>query len=81
MIATLAEVTAGPVLPRLRDTMLAHPEGRQILKDRPRINTSTVDLEKLAQYPEGTLGKAYTSWLTRCNVSPDTRLQVRFHDL
>ncbi|KAJ7814443.1 ubiquinone biosynthesis protein COQ4, mitochondrial [Mycena olivaceomarginata] len=62
MVAALGETTAGPSLPRLRDIMLESAEGRQILKDRPRINSSTVDMAKLAELPEGTLGRAYITW-------------------
>ncbi|KAF4597655.1 Ubiquinone biosynthesis protein [Pleurotus pulmonarius] len=64
MVAALAETTAGPSLPRLRDLMLESEEGRRILKERPRVNTSTVDMDKLAKYPEGTFGRAY------CRVFP-----------
>ncbi|KAF8176133.1 ubiquinone biosynthesis protein COQ4, mitochondrial [Mycena galopus ATCC 62051] len=80
MVAALGETTAGPSLPRLRDIMLASEEGRQILKDRPRINSRTVDLAKLAQLPEGTLGRAYITWLERCGVTPDTREPVHYID-
>ncbi|KAF7374363.1 Ubiquinone biosynthesis protein COQ4, mitochondrial [Mycena sanguinolenta] len=80
MVAALGETTAGPSLPRLRDIMLDSPEGRQILKDRPRINSSTVDMSKLAQLPEGTLGRAYITWLERCGVTPDTREPVHYID-
>ncbi|CAL1717302.1 unnamed protein product [Somion occarium] len=70
----------GLVLPRLRDIMLASTEGRQILKERPRISTRTVDLEKLALLPEGTVGHAYISWLERTGVTPDTREPVHYID-
>nr|GAT47407.1 ubiquinone biosynthesis protein [Mycena chlorophos] len=80
MVAALGETTAGPALPRLRDIMLASPEGRQILKDRPRINSSTVDLDKLAKMPEGTFGREYTTWLERTGVTPDTREPVHYID-
>ncbi|KAJ7081847.1 putative COQ4 protein, responsible for restoring ubiquinone biosynthesis [Mycena belliarum] len=80
MVAALGETTAGPALPRLRDIMLSSTEGRQILKDRPRINSMTVDMAKLAQYPEGTLGRAYITWLERCGVTPDTREPVHYID-
>lgn len=43
-------------------------EGLRILKDRPRITSQYVDLEKLKNYPEGTLGKAYSTFLI-VNVS------------
>ena len=77
MVAAFGEVSAGPTVAWLRDQMLASPEGRRILKQRPRINTSTVDMSKLAQLPEGTLGRAYVTWLERCGVTPDTREPVR----
>lgn len=77
MVAAVADLTAGPALPRLRDHMLASPEGRRILKERPRINTQTVDMSKLAQLPEDTFGYAYVTWLERCGVTPDTREPVR----
>ncbi|KAJ6544993.1 ubiquinone biosynthesis protein COQ4, mitochondrial [Mycena vulgaris] len=80
MVAALGETTAGPSLPRLRDIMLESPEGRQILKDRPRINSTTVDMARLAQCPEGTLGRAYVTWLERCGVTPDTREPVHYID-
>lgn len=76
MVAALGETTAGPALPRLRDIMLDSPEGRKILRERPRINSSTVDMNQLAQYPEGTFGRAYVTWLERCGVTPDTRSPV-----
>lgn len=43
-------------------------EGSEILKSQPRINSNTIDLEKLKHYPEGTLGKAYSNFL-EINVS------------
>lgn len=76
MVAAVGDLTSGPVLPALRDQMLASPEGRRILKERPRINTTTVDMNKLAMLPEGTLGRTYITWLERCNVTPDTREPV-----
>jgi ubiquinone biosynthesis protein COQ4 len=77
MIAALGETTAGSSLPSLRDLMLQSPEGRSILKDRPRVNSSTIDMNRLAQYPDGSFGRAYLMWLDRCGVTPDTREPVR----
>lgn len=77
MVAAFGELTAVPVLPRLRDKMLASEEGRAILKERPRINTKTVDMDALSNLPEGTFGRAYIAWLERCGVTPDTRAPVR----
>ncbi|KAG6844404.1 Ubiquinone biosynthesis protein [Tephrocybe sp. NHM501043] len=80
MIAALGETTAGPSLPRLRDVMLESAEGRKILKERPRVNSTTIDMDELAQYPEGTFGRAYVTWLERCGVTPDTREPVHYID-
>src|SRR6266581_2814384 len=77
MVAALGETTAGPVLPHLLDNMLASAEGRRILRERPRINTSTIDMAALARLPENTFGRAYVTWLERCGVTPDTREPVR----
>ncbi|KAG6879830.1 Ubiquinone biosynthesis protein [Termitomyces sp. T32_za158] len=80
MIAALGETTAGSSLPRLRDALLYSSEGRRILRDRPRVNSTTVDMDQLAQYPEGTFGRAYITWLERCGVTPDTREPVHYID-
>ncbi|KAL7274334.1 Ubiquinone biosynthesis protein [Rhizina undulata] len=81
LIAALGEATATPYfIYRLRDSMLADPTGRRILRDRPRITSKTLDMEKLRMLPEGTVGREYAGWLDREGVSPDTRSQVRYID-
>ena len=79
LIAALGETTAGPALPRLRDVMLSDQEGRRILRDRPRINSSTVDMAWLATLPDNTFGHTYIRWLERCGVTPDTREPVSIY--
>lgn len=76
MVATLGETTAGSSLPRWRDAMLADPDGRRILRDRPRVNTTTVDMAYLASLPDHTFGATYFRWLERCGVTPDSRNAV-----
>jgi len=80
MIAVLGETSAGPFLPKLRDLMLESPSGRQILRDRPRITSSVVELTALESLSPGTFGRAYVDWLNWCKVSPDTRDPVRYVD-
>ncbi|OCH89677.1 coenzyme Q biosynthesis Coq4 [Obba rivulosa] len=80
MVAALGDITSGPVLPKLRDNMLESAEGRRILKERPRINSQTINMQKLALLPEGTFGRAYITWLERCGVTPDTREPVHYVD-
>lgn len=81
MIAALGEATATPYfIYRLRDSMLASPTGRRILRDRPRISSKTLSVEYLRSLPENTVGRAYVDWLDREGVSPDTRDNVRYID-
>lgn len=81
MIAACGEATAQPFfIRRLRDRMLSDPIGRRILRDRPRITSQTMSLEKLRQLPHNTVGRTYAEWLDREGVTPDTRDQVRYID-
>lgn len=81
LVATFGEMTMQPFFAdRLRKQMLMDPVGRKILRERPRITSTTLDIPKLRQYPANSLGKVYTEWLDAENVSPDTRLNVRFID-
>ena len=74
MIAALGEATATPFfINRLRDIMLSDSTGRRILRDRPRITSTTLNVEKLRKLPENTLGREYARWLEIEGVSPDTR--------
>lgn len=77
MVAALGETTAGPSLARWRDAMLADPDGRRVLRHRPRINSDTVGMAYLASLPENTFGATYFRWLERCGVTPDSRDPVR----
>ncbi|KAK4162487.1 ubiquinone biosynthesis protein COQ4, mitochondrial [Cladorrhinum sp. PSN259] len=81
LIAAFAEATATPYfIYRLRDAMLSSPTGRRILRDRPRITSTSLNLPYLRSLPENTVGRTYISWLDREGVSPDTRSQVRYID-
>lgn len=78
-IVGLGESTAIPsVLNTLRKTMLCDAVGRRILRDRPRITSTSLDLEYLRLLPSNTIGRTYITWLDREGVSPDTRVQVRY---
>ena len=60
--------------------MLLHPTGRRILRDRPRLTSSSLDIPRLRSLPPNTVGHVYTQWLDREGVSPDTRAPVRYID-
>jgi ubiquinone biosynthesis protein COQ4 len=60
--------------------MLRSPTGRRLLRERPRITSTSLNLEYLASLPENTVGRAYFEWLKREKVSPDDRAHVRYID-
>ncbi|XP_072488669.1 ubiquinone biosynthesis protein COQ4 homolog, mitochondrial isoform X1 [Notamacropus eugenii] len=49
-------------------------------RERPRIQLSTLDLNKLRTLPEGSFGWEYAHFLDVNRVSPDTRAPTRFVD-
>lgn len=80
-IVALGESTAiTPVLTKLQTQMLSDPIGRQILRERPRMTSTSLDLEHLRLLPENTIGRTYVNWLDREGVSPDTRVPVKYID-
>jgi ubiquinone biosynthesis protein COQ4 len=81
MIAALGEATAQPYfINALRNRMLSDATGRRILRDRPRITSTTMSMEMLRTLPENSVGRTYAAWLDREGVSPDTRDAVRYID-
>jgi len=81
MVAAVGEATAQPFfISWLRDRMLSDPTGRKILRERPRITSTTMPLERLRQLPDNSVGRAYAAWLDREGVTPDTRDAVRYID-
>ena len=63
MIAALGETTGVETLKKIHDGMYNSEEGREILNDKPRINSKTVNLDKLKTMPENTLGFQYFKFL------------------
>ncbi|KAI0437029.1 Coq4-domain-containing protein [Xylaria telfairii] len=81
LIAALGEATATPYFAdRLRRAMLADATGRRLLRDRPRITSTSLDLPRLRSLPPSTVGATYVAWLDREKVTPDTRAGVRYVD-
>ncbi|GBP55497.1 Ubiquinone biosynthesis protein COQ4 homolog, mitochondrial [Eumeta japonica] len=78
MIACLGEVTGENALQYMHHKMKENCEGKEILKDMPRINTHTIDFEKLSQMPEDTLGRVYADFMRDNNITADSRLPVHF---
>ncbi|KAI9207572.1 ubiquinone biosynthesis protein Coq4 [Polychytrium aggregatum] len=79
-IAALGEATGPIFLRKIRDKMLLDPTGRKILRERPVINSTTLDLEKLRQYPPNSFGLAYTRFMDQYHFDPDERSPVKYVD-
>ncbi|CAF0994076.1 unnamed protein product [Rotaria sordida] len=80
MISIFGETTGVLALKYLQERMIIDPEGDEILKKRPAINSKTVDLNYLKTLPAGTLGKEYSDFLVKYNLTPDARRPVSFID-
>lgn len=80
MIACLGETSGEQALRFILRKMEESKEGAEILSDRPRINTNTIDLNYLKNLPDGTLGKTYSNFLEKNQVTPDSRSTVQFID-
>ncbi|XP_057652149.1 ubiquinone biosynthesis protein COQ4 homolog, mitochondrial [Diorhabda carinulata] len=80
MIACLGETTGDNAAKYVLKKMQNSNEGSRILVEKPRVNTRTVDMEHLAQLPDGTIGKTYSNFLNENKVTPDSRLPVQFID-
>ncbi|XP_016966568.2 ubiquinone biosynthesis protein COQ4 homolog, mitochondrial isoform X1 [Drosophila biarmipes] len=78
MIACLGETTGEGALLNILDTMQASEEGQRIMAEKPRIHTSTVDFKYLEKLPPDTFGAAYVKFLKDNQVTPDSRMAVRF---
>jgi len=80
MVAVCSETTSCKSLQFMQNKMLESQTGKRILLEKPRINSSTINLENLRNLPSNTMGKHYMSMLEKYNISPDTRTEVRFVD-
>ncbi|XP_058828029.1 uncharacterized protein LOC131687946 [Topomyia yanbarensis] len=78
MIACLGETTGVSALESMHQQMLSSEEGRLVLIEKPRINTKTVDLEALKKLPETSFGFHYVNFLEKHEITPDSRMEVRF---
>lgn len=80
MVAVNGEVTGHLALQSMYQRMMDNPEGRNVLRERPRISTQTVDFEALRNLPPNTLGYSYAAYNDYYSISPDTRSPVHFVD-
>ena len=65
MVAVCGETTAGQALQTMHKKMLRDRTGRRILKDKPRISSSNIDMKILKSLPQNTFGRQYVDMLKK----------------
>ena len=80
MVAVSGEVLGHKALELMYEKMKNSKEGRTILKERPTINTSTVDFKYLKSLPDYTLGHVYANFCEKHHITPDSRDPVQYVD-
>lgn len=80
LVADCGETTGYYALKWIRNRMQSDSEGKEIISKKPRLNSKTVDFDKLRGLPQNTFGNHYSRFYTDNNVSPDTRRIVQFVD-
>lgn len=63
MIACFGETTGGDSLQKVLEQMQNSEEGANILSEKPRINTKTIDLDALKKMPNESFGYCYSKFL------------------
>jgi len=80
MVAVSGEATGKNALNYMHSQMKLSQEGRLILKDRPTINTKTVDFDYLKSLPTYSLGHTYVEFCQKHKITPDSRDPVKYVD-
>jgi ubiquinone biosynthesis protein Coq4 len=80
MVAVSAETTGHYALMRMMQKMRSSDEGRQILDEKPVINTTTVNFDQLRDMPVSSFGHQYAEFMIRNKITPDSRDPVKFVD-
>lgn len=65
MVAVLGEMSCPYTLAKIHKRMTADETGRLILKDKPVINSKTINFDSLSTLPHNTFGKTYYDFMTK----------------
>jgi len=70
-ILEVGEITGRKSIERALDEVKKSQEGRELLAERPELNSAQVDFAGLAALPEGTVGRCVSDHLTKNNLDLD----------
>lgn len=79
MVGVVGEVFGEPSLKSMHAAMQASEEGREVLREKPRICGSD-NFDYLRSLPSNTLGRAYVRFMDEHGYDPSERSQVRYVD-
>ncbi|CBQ68917.1 related to COQ4-responsible for restoring ubiquinone biosynthesis in coq4 mutant [Sporisorium reilianum SRZ2] len=78
LLSMLTQVSSGPSLPHLLESMRSTESGRRLLIERPSVNSDTVDVDYLSNLERGTFGREWVEWLKENGVGPDGRAEADY---
>ena len=78
-IHRVEEITGRPRYRRLLADMMATPEGRRLLADRPELSSELVDYDHLRELPASTFGGAYVRHLDGNKITADYQAAATRH--
>jgi ubiquinone biosynthesis protein COQ4 len=73
MIELLSQVSSDSALRALRNKMAHTDQGRLILCEKPRLDSSVLGEQILKSLPDGSLGRVYLEFMQNRGFSPDSR--------
>lgn len=76
-LSTFGECSSYRVLQEIQKKMKAHPVGKKILEEKPRIRSFCMDFDKLSSFPASSLGKHYWEYMVKNDFHPDKRPIVK----
>ena len=65
----ILDALEGPTNERGYREFVSHPEGRQLLDERPDLLATLSDHDSLASLPEGSFGRAYLAFMQEAGLS------------
>ncbi len=74
----LTQVSSGPSLAHLLQSMRSTESGRRLLIERPSVNSETVNVDYLASLERGKFGREWIEWLKENGVGPDGRAEADY---
>lgn len=78
LLSMLTQVSSGPSLAHLLESMRSTESGRRLLIERPSVNSETVDVDYLASLERGKFGREWIEWLKDNGVGPDGRAEADY---